>query len=298
VIDDRTVQRFATMAASEDEDALTRAALLIPCIEHERFDPAPTLRRLEELGALAVDRLARVGAEAPAAARVEALNTLLFEEEGFHGNEERYDDPRNSFLDDVVARRTGIPIALSVVYMDVARRAGLHIEGVSFPGRFLVRCAPSAHDRQGARPLVIDPFDGGTLLTEADCRQLLRRQAGEDARFDRRLLAPADTPQILARMLTNLKRLYVAMRSFPQARDAVDLLLALDPLSPTELRDRGLLSYHMQDLTAALRDLEACLRVASFPGTGQEGAAADEDNESARLWDHVKTLRRRIASFN
>jgi regulator of sirC expression with transglutaminase-like and TPR domain len=299
VIDAETVRRFATTAVAPDEEALTRAALLIPALEYEAFDPAPTLRALERLGAAAAARLGRVGAGAPAAARVEALNALFFAEEGFHGNEDRYDDPRNSFLNDVVARRTGIPISLSVVYIDVARRAGLHLEGVGFPGRFLVRHPPSPHERL-ARPLIIDPFDGGALLTEADCRQLLRQHLGDDAAFDRRLLAPADRVQILARMLTNLKRLYVSMRSFPQARDAVDLLLGLDPLSPTELRDRGLLSYHMQDLAAALRDLEACLKVATLPGGAQENATItdEERDEPARLWEHVKTLRRRLASFN
>jgi regulator of sirC expression with transglutaminase-like and TPR domain len=299
VIDPDIVRRFGTTAAADDEDALTRAALLIPHLEHDGFDPGPTLERLAQLGAAAAARLARLDPGAPALARVEALNAWFFGEEGFHGNEDRYEDPRNSFLDEVVARRTGIPISLSVVYIDVARRAGLRLEGVSFPGRFLVRCTPPPHEPHGRRPVIVDPFGGGTLLTEADCRQLLRRQAGEDAPFDRRLLAPAETVQILARMLTNLKRLYVSMRSFPQARDTVELLLALDPLSPTELRDRGLLSYQMQDLAAALRDLEASLAVTPFPGASQEpGPAAEQQEESARLWDHVKTLRRRLASFN
>jgi regulator of sirC expression with transglutaminase-like and TPR domain len=298
VIDAEILRRFAAASASPDDTALTTAALLIPRIEYGPFDPAPTLTELAGLGTMAADRLARVGPDAPPIEQVHALNDLLFEKEGFRGNEERYDDPRNSFLTDVVARRTGIPIALSIVYLDVARRAGLRIEGVSFPGHFLVRCPPSPHDRHGARPLIIDPFHGGALLTEADCRQLLRRHLGEDATFDRRLLAPADTPQILARMLTNLKRLYVAMRSFPHARDAVDLLLALDPLDWTELRDRGLLSYHMQDLAAALRDLEACLRSATFPAPGEDSADSEQQEESARLWEHVKALRRRLASFN
>jgi regulator of sirC expression with transglutaminase-like and TPR domain len=167
---------------------------------------------------------------------------------------------------------------------------------VNFPGHFLVRFGHADADTR-RQPLILDPFHGGALLGEADLRGLLRKHAGDEAPYDRRLLAAAGKRQILTRMLANLKRLYVAMRSFPQARTVVELLAAIDPLSLAEVRDRGLLAYHEGDYGAALRDLESYLRATSRTGTSSD---VDEDRreEFRQIWEHVKTLRRRIASFN
>lgn len=288
------VRTFAACATSPDEGDLVRGALCLGFIEDRQVDESAVLRQLTRLGALATARLEKLGPRPSPQAQVDLLNTLLFEDEGFRGNEHRYEDPRNTFLPDVMARRTGLPIALAVVYLDVARRAGIPIEGVNFPGHFLVRYRTSAHHPDHPRDLVVDPFHVGAVLTERDLRALLQRHAGEQAAYDRRLLAPATRPQILARMTVNLKRLYVAMRSFPHARAATDLLLALDPSSPIELRDRGLIAYHMRDLPTALRDLEAYLFVQSRGGEPAE----DQREEVQQVWEHVKALRRRLAGFN
>jgi regulator of sirC expression with transglutaminase-like and TPR domain len=204
----------------------------------------------------------------------------------------------------VLDRRLGIPISLAVVYLEIGRHAGLRLEGVNFPGHFLVR-APSV---QGLDDLIVDPFHAGALLSEVDCRHLLRQHVGEDAAFDQGLLATASRQHIVVRMLVNLKRLYVRMRSFPQARAIADLLLAVDPSALAELRDRGLLAYHMEDFAAALKDLEAYLRLmprtdspdADAMETSDSGTDGDEEqvSESAQIWEHVKTLRRRVAGFN
>jgi regulator of sirC expression with transglutaminase-like and TPR domain len=296
-MDPALLHAFAEAASSSDDGDLPRAALIIARLEYPQLDPAPSLGQLTRLGALLTVRLERLGRKVDVHDQVTALNNLLFDDEGFAGNEARYEDPRNSFLNEVLERRTGIPVTLSLVYLEVARRAGLHMEGVNFPGHFLVRCRGTRRHPDGTRELIIDPFHRGALLTEAACRQLLRRHLGEDATFDRRLLAPADKPEILERMLLNLKRLYIGMRSFPQARDVVDLLLALDPASLSEVRDRGLLSYHLGEHSAALRDLEAYLQ-----GSARTLGSLPPDEESRgeyqQVWEHVKTLRRRIASFN
>ena len=288
------LRAFAEAAGSRDEGDLVRGALCLPLIEYREIDAAPVTNLLTRLGAIATARIEQLGSKPSPMAQVEALNQLLFEDEGFRGNDEQYEDPRNSFLNDVVARRTGLPIALCVVYMDVARRAGVPVEGVNFPGHFLVRYRTSAHDPDHPRDLVVDPFHQGAVLDEADVRQLLRRHAGDEAAYDRRLLEPASRPQILTRMAVNLKRLYVAMRSFPQAKAATDMLLALDPLSTTELRDRGLLAYHLHDFPSALRDLEAYLQATA------RGEPPSEDlrDEVQQIWEHVKTLRRRVAGLN
>ncbi len=285
---------LAEYARRGDRESLLRGALLIATIEHPRLDPEPTLSAIAAMGHEAARWLAGLPA-GDVEARVAALNAYLFEDLGFHGNEERYDDPRNSFLNDVVARRTGIPIALAVLYREVGLAAGLSVEGVNFPGHFLVRVLPPPETSAAGGELVVDPFHGGALLNEAECRRLLERHMGAEAALTPDTMASADTPQILIRMLTNLKRLYVRSRSFPQALEATDLLVALDPDSLSELRDRGLLAYQLRRLPEARRDLERYLQsVAPVPQPLDE----DVRKQYEQIWEHVKTLRRRMAGLN
>jgi regulator of sirC expression with transglutaminase-like and TPR domain len=291
-------RRFRELALSPDPD-LAPAALMIARVEYPRLDAGPYIDRLESLGREARLRIEAVtapgeavpdGVEPLAFARVAALNEFLFQEERFIGNEEHYEDPRNSCLNEVLDRRTGIPITLALVYLEVARRAGVPVEGVNFPGHFLVRCR-SGEPR--GRDLIIDAFHGGALLSEDACRSLLRRHASDAGVTEKTAMGRATKSQILTRMLVNLKRLYVKMHSYPQAMDAQELLLAVDPSSHSELRDRGLLAYHLNDLPAALRDLQAWLQLTA------RGAASDEEREEqTQIWEHVKTLRRRIAALN
>lgn len=303
---------------------LAPAALAISRIEYPSLDAAPYVAMLDRMGA---EVRSRVGRDAEPAEAVRLLNEYLYDDLGFTGNREHYDDPRNSFLNDVLDRRTGIPIALAVVYLEVARRAGVSVSGINFPGHFLLRSpnsapgtrdlGPATSDQRpetgdqgpGTDVLIIDPFHGGALLSEVDCRQLLRQHIGDEAAFDRSLLAPASRRDIIARMLVNLKRLYVRMRSMPQARFISHLLLTVDPSAISELRDRGLLAYHLHDFAAALRDLEEYLRLAPKPVPSEELADGDADasssddaesepDETAQVWEHVKALRKRVASFN
>lgn len=288
-------------AMNAPREELAPAAFAIARVEYPSLNPAPYLAQLDRMGAQAAERLARRGIAGPEAA-VRAFNEYLYDEQGFGGNRDNYDDPRNSFLNEVLERRTGIPISLAVVYLEVARRAGLRVQGVNFPGHFLLRGPADPHLAGAAGEVVIiDPFHGGALLSEGDCRELLRQHVGEEAAFDRSLLEPANRHEIVVRMLVNLKRLYVHIRSFPQARFISDLLLAIDPSAISELRDRGLLAFHLEDFSAALRDLEAYLRLIpkrSAPdGTSIDAADRERDDDSA-LWEHVKTLRKRVAGFN
>ena len=149
--------------------------------------------------------------------------------------------------------------------------------------------------------MIIDPFHGGAFLSETDCRELLRQHVGDEAAFDRSLLEPTTRHHIVVRMLVNLKRLYVRMRSFPQARFISDLLLTVDPSGINELRDRGLLAYHLQDFAAALRDLEEYLRLSPRPeptDTEDDDATQADAGVTTELWEHVKNLRKRVAGFN
>jgi regulator of sirC expression with transglutaminase-like and TPR domain len=297
---DQVVRSFTHAALSPDPD-LAIAALLIARIEYPRLDASPYLDRLDELGEEAALRVAAasiVPGDAPPRvdpdryARVMALNHYLFTELQFVGNETQYEDPRNSFLNEVLDRRTGIPITLALLYMEVARRAGLQVEGINFPGHFLLRCR-ARRGMSYSEDLIIDAFHGGALLSEEACRALLRRHAGEDAVFESHLLKRATKPQILVRMLLNLKRVYVRMLSFPQARDATELLLAVDPSAINELRDRGLIAYTLNDFSSALRDLQAYLQLAPTAKAEER-----EGYDHQQIWEHVKALRRRVASLN
>jgi regulator of sirC expression with transglutaminase-like and TPR domain len=298
VITPQFIRSFTNAALSPTPDLAT-AALMIARIEHPTLDAAPYLERLDAIGREAARRVAMsaiVPGDAPPRvdpsrhAQVMALNGYLFNELRFVGNEAHYGDPRNSFLNDVLDRRTGLPITLALVYMEVARRAGVHVEGINFPDHFLLRCPP----RRGqpySESLIIDAFHSGALLSEEACRDLLRRN-DDEAVADSPLRLNATKPQILARMLRNLKRTYVKMHSFPQARDVTELLLAVAPATTSEIRDRGLLSYHMKDFSSALRDLQRYLQVAP------KNVDDDEHGERDRIWEHIKTLRRQMASLN
>jgi regulator of sirC expression with transglutaminase-like and TPR domain len=282
-----------TAASNAPGTALANAALIIATIEYPRIIPELYLRQLDALGAGAAtfvrDHVQESG-DGSTLSCVRGLNAYLFQEQGFKGNE-RYEDPRNSCLNEVLEHRTGIPITLSIVYMEVARRAGLHIDGVNFPGHFLVR-SPDVGKR-ATSGLLIDPVHGGALLSEHDCRVLLQKHVGSEIAFSKSLLAPATRKEIIVRMLLNLKRIYVHMRSFPQARTVTELLVALTPSALSELRDRGLLAYHLNDVSGALRDLQTYLKLSSMSEMDEE---AREEHD--QIWEHVKTLRRRVAALN
>lgn len=278
-------------ALGEDPLDLAKAALAIARIEYPQLDAGPSLDLLDRLGEQATARLAK--SRQSIRSQIATLNAFVFGEERFTGNVAHYTDFRNSLLNVVLIRRLGIPLTLALVYMEVARRAGVEIQGIAFPGHFLMR-APLGGRSGGLRALILDPFNGGVELDEAGCRRLLGTHVAtlfEDRPLDPMLLAPCSARQMLARMLNNLKRIYVELRSFPQARTATDFLLALDPMLHEERRDRGLLAYHLDDYAGALRDLEDYLRLNSW-------SAKSEREEHERIWQHVKTLRRRVATFN
>ena len=280
-------------AADRPGPDLAAPALLIARIEYPRLDPGPYLDRLDQMGEAAAHRLAAdPGHDSPLAVRIDAINRYLFGEVGFAGNREHFDDPRNSCLNEVLDRKTGIPITMALVYIEIARRAGVRAEGINFPGHFLVRCLQDLHTDDPNDGLIVDPFHGGAILDEAECRQLLEPHLSEAA-FEPSLLARATRRQVIVRMLLNLKKLYVKMHSFPQARVTTDALLALQPSSLADLRDRGLLAYHMNDFSHALRDLEEYLKVARLSEQDE-----DQKKETEQVWEHVKTLRRRVAQLN
>ena len=281
------------VADARPDPAFAPGALAIAAVEYPSLDAARYLARLDAIGDEALAAVnADAGVEGPLHARVDAINRCLYGALGFRGNRDHYGDVRNSCLNQVIDRRTGIPITMAIVYMDVARRAGLRVEGINFPGHFLVRVWDGAAGPEAGAGLIVDAFGDGAILTEQDCRALLARH-DEKVPFHSELLARASRRQVFVRMLVNLKRLYVQNRSFPQAHAVTDTLLVMSPSSLAELRDRGLLSYHLHDYAAALRDLEKYLRLLTLTDKGD-----DAREETTQVWDHVKSLRRKVASLN
>jgi len=248
--------RFAALAAGPDQKIdLAEAALLIAQEEYPDLRIQDYLARLNDLARRA---RAHIGAVTSAAEQVRRLNHFLFVENGFVGNDERYYDARNSYLNEVLDRRTGIPITLSVVYCEVAKRLGLPVCGVSFPGHFLVKYA-------GDTEIIIDAFFG-EVIDQRECERRLVGIYGPEARFDERYLRPASTREILVRMLSNLKEIYVERHDALRALACVERILLLMPDSPTELRDRGILFQRLECFTAALRDLERYLLLSPHDG--------------------------------
>jgi regulator of sirC expression with transglutaminase-like and TPR domain len=227
---------------------LARAALLIAGIDH------PTRAIEDYLGAL--DGLAdRSGARgiADPMTRLGRLRQFLFETEGFRGNVADYHDPRNSCLNDVLDRRLGIPITLSLVVMEVGRRVGLTIDGIGLPGHFVVRA------RCGATSVLLDPFNGGRDLTRDACADLMERAVGRPMTLHDEHLAPVTKRQFLARMLNNLKAIYWQRAEWERALAVVRHLMALDPGSPGEVRDQGTVLNQLGDYRRGLAEWERYL---------------------------------------
>ncbi len=269
-----TYPRFAEAIGVGDAALdLTQAALAIAEVEYPDLDPE---RYHELLGELAAGAAAFVDGDS-ALERVLRFNEFLYGREGFCGNRSDYYDPRNSYLHQVLERRTGIPITLALVYMDVATRLGLDVRGVGFPGHFLVK-------HLGAPEVVVDPFSGD-VLSQLGCEQLYRAALGDDATFDPRALHATPPRQILGRVLGNLKQIHMARREFDRALTAIDRLLLLHPDDPAELRDRGLIYAKLECFRAALDDLERFVELAP-----RDPTAAAVRRQLALLGDRARML--------
>jgi regulator of sirC expression with transglutaminase-like and TPR domain len=236
----------------EEEIDLGRAAVAIAIQEYPDLKIEDCLSQLDGLGH-AVER--RLGEERNPYRTIAALNTVLFKEIGFEGNRAEYYDPKNSFLNDVIARKKGIPISLSLLYMEVARRIGLSLAGVGFPGHFLVKYQDADDE------IVIDVFNKGEILAREDLEHLLQQLYRGQVSYQSGFLAALGKRDILRRMLNNLKLIYLQQGQPVKALRVLDQLVILDPSSASEVRDRGLLSIKLECHAQALEDLENYLRL-------------------------------------
>jgi regulator of sirC expression with transglutaminase-like and TPR domain len=247
------LDQFAELV-SRDQFDLTRASLLLAQDAYPAVDIPACLGQIEDM---AQQIAGRISPDAFATQKLQALNQYLFAEQGYSGNVDNYYDPRNSYLNQVLERRVGIPITLSVLYLEIARRIGLDLKGVSFPGHFMVKL----NAERGL--LVLDPFSGGEAQSEVELRQRLSRVMPE-ADAKRAPLAPfleSATPrQIVARMLRNLKGIYSQAGQHEHALAVMHRILLVMPESVEELRDRGIIYEKLECFRPALSDLQNYLR--------------------------------------
>ncbi|HYX51893.1 MAG TPA: transglutaminase-like domain-containing protein [Candidatus Limnocylindrales bacterium] len=275
------IQAFAALVDSKVADErldLLRAALTFARIEYPEIDVELYLRRVE---ALARRAKARISDYDEPSECISALNHVLFEEEMFRGNTVDYYSPRNSFINDVLDRRLGIPISLALVYMEVGRRAGFPLFGVGMPGHFLLK-----HYAVDGQAILIDAFERGSIVSEEDCRHKIDSIYSGQLTLQPEFLLTVTPRQMLTRMLNNLRTIYLAQRDFRRAVQVVDLILVIYPRSPEDVKQRAALRYNLHDYRGALSDFEEYVRMAP------EASDAEEIRQTAL------GLRRSMAMMN
>jgi regulator of sirC expression with transglutaminase-like and TPR domain len=247
----------------EDKIDLGRAALTIALSDYPDLDIAAYLARIDQL---AVEVTQRCGS-GEVYNSIAALNYVLFQQHGFRGNNDDYYDPKNSFLNDVIERKTGIPITLSILYVEVAQRVGLAMDGVGFPGHFLVK-----HARNGVE-IVIDPFQQGDIKSREDLTRMLRGLYGGTVEFRDEYLKPAGKKEILRRMLGNLKGIYAKTNDLVKLLSVLDQAIILEPGAADEVRDRASVYLRLECFAQARADFECYLQLAP---EAQDAAAVRE----------------------
>lgn len=235
----------------ERELDLAEGGLWIAAEEYPDLRPSIYLERIARM---AQELRRRIRPETDPRRVVDICNTYFFEDLRFRGNREDYHDPRNSFLNDVIERRLGIPVTLSVVYLAVGERAGLPVRGVGMPGHFLVKYAPAVAGPE----IFIDAFNARTL-DRRGCEKLLEEMYGEALTMRPAFLEPMGKRQILARILNNLKGLYLSRGDLHRALAASDRIVLADPHLTAEWRDRGLIEFQLRRDAAALQDFNRYL---------------------------------------
>jgi regulator of sirC expression with transglutaminase-like and TPR domain len=237
----------------ESEICLERAALFIAQEEYPTLDIDAYLNALETM---ALEVRERLPIEPYPLRTIQTINRYLYEDLGFHGNTTDYYDPRNSFLNEVIDRRAGIPITLSLIYLAIAQRLDFPMVGVGMPGHFLIR--PAVDEME----IFVDPFHQGEILFPQDCEARLSQIYQRPVTLQPQYLETITPRLFLARMLTNLKLIYLNHGQFAKALAAVERILLLIPSVPTELRDRGFLYFRLNRLVEARQDLEDYLTLA------------------------------------
>lgn len=273
-------ENWARIVASPEHDySLAEAALAIASEEYPQLDSELYLRRLDAFAERATHIL---GEDATAEKTIVAINQVMYTEEGFGGNTLDYYDPRNSYLNEVMDRKLGIPITLSIIYLEIGHRLELSMDGVSFPGHFLVKCRANEHH------IILDPFAKGRSLSLEQLDWRLRQICGEAApsvKDKAELLRPATKKQVLIRLLRNLKNIFNSCNAQERTLSIIDKILQVYPDSTEEIRERAMLYEKFGCYRTALVDLERYRDLVQSP--------TDDDVEDA-----MQRLRLALSSYH
>ena len=255
---------------------LAKGALLIAKDAYTDLDIETYLQQLNQM---AEELQAQIGEEADTSAQINGLNHYLFEAQGFAGSsQENYYDARNSYLNEVLERKIGIPITLSIVYMEIGRRIGLPLVGVGFPGHFIVK----HRDLE----TVIDPFEGGQVLSDEDLSERLTQIFRESVQIHPRFLQAVTNKEILARMLRNLKQIHFRKGEYEKTVRVAEQITWLSPQSAQDYRDLGYLYYQVNSYAKSLASFNTYLRLSDDP--------PDQDEISR----NIRVLTQQIAKLN
>jgi len=272
------VERLLDLLAGRDDSLeLDRAALELARIQYPDLDAE---RFLAILDSYAIELSGRLAGSPGGAGYVAAANQYLFGDLGFTGNAQNYYDPRNSCLNEVLATRTGIPITLAVVYLEVARRLARPVCGIGLPGHFLVEY------RDADLSVYVDVFHSGRTLTPDQCYDLARQAAGPQEENDPRWLEPVGKRHILVRMLNNLSGVYFRRQSWAKALAALNLLLAAEPGAADYYKQRAIAQIKLCNHAAARTDLESYLRL------------APQATDRGEIEKHLRAVRHYLAGLN
>jgi len=259
-------QRFVEIAQLSERDVdLVEASLVIAVEDQPSLDIAPYLGQVNAWSDAVRQRLE---GSRDVERTVDAINRLLFDEEGFHGEDDDYYDPRSAFVNELLDRHAGIPITLSILYLELTRRVGVEASGVSLPGRFLVKFSGTFGE------IVIDPFDGGRVLSPIELQKILDSFYGGGVRLREHHLRSFSRREILMRELAHLKAAYMAQHDLPRAAASIDRLLILDERDAYEIRDRAALAMQMHAYALAIDCLERYLSL--MPHVDDRGVVREQ----------------------
>ena len=268
---------FAELVSQADEDVdLAKAALYISGMEYPDLDLA---HYLDVLDSLAREAGQYAGQESDPRVTIQRLSEFLYVQQAFHGNEEDYYDPRNSYLNEVLDRRMGIPITLSLVYMEVARRLGMVFEGIGLPGHFVIRTGPPEVE------LYVDAFNGGRLMSQYDCERKVQDLFQGRMEFRGEYLRAYTKKEYLIRILANLKHNYFRMEDYERAISAADLTAMIDPSLGSNLKERASFHYALKHYRLAIGDLESYLKAVP-----QAEDTAEVKRQIQTIWTTLSTL--------